>query len=144
VCGSPAITSAAISASTPDGRLFLQVREDSYDGAAVVAFLHLLLRKITGKLLVIWDGAPIHRGRAVKEFLRAGATKRVQLEQLPGYAPDLNPDEGIRNDLKRVELANACCADLGDLRHHLLRAGVRLRHKPRIIRACSRQCGYLV
>jgi transposase len=135
---------SAISAITLDGRLFLQVRADSYDGEAVVSFLRVLLRKIPGKLLVIWDGSPIHHGQAVKEFLSAGATKRLQLEPLPGYAPDLNPDEGIWNYVKRVELANVCCADLGDLRHHLLRAGVRLRHKPAVICACSRQCGYLV
>jgi transposase len=134
---------SAISAITLDGRLFLQVREDSYDGEAVVDFLRVVLRQIPGKLLVIWDGSPIHHGQAVKDFLRAGAAKRLQLEQLPGYAPDLNPDEGIWNYLKRVELANVCCADLDDLRHHLLRAGVRLRHKPEVVRACSRQCGYL-
>jgi transposase len=134
---------SAISAITLDGRLFLQVREDSYDGEAVVDFLRVVLRQIPGKVLVIWDGSPIHHGQAVKDFLRAGAAKRLQLEQLPGYAPDLNPDEGIWNYLKRVELANVCCADLADLRNHLLRAGVRLRHKPEVVRACSRQCGYL-
>jgi transposase len=124
--------------------LLLQVREDSYDGEAVVAFLRVLLRKIKGQALVIGDGSPIHHGPAIKEFLRAGASKRLQLEQLPGYAPDLNPDEGIWNSLKRVELGNVCCSELGDLRQHLLRAGVRLRHQPEVIRACSRQCGYLV
>jgi len=40
------------------------------------------------------DGSAIHRGGAVKDFLRSGAAGRLQLEQLPGYAPDLNPDEG--------------------------------------------------
>jgi hypothetical protein len=68
---------SAISAITLDGRLLLQVREDSYDGEAVVAFLRVLLRKIKGQVLVIWDGSPIHHGQAVKEFLRAGATKRL-------------------------------------------------------------------
>jgi transposase len=135
---------SVISAITLDGRLFVQVRKDSYDGEAVVEFLRLLLRKVRGKLLVIWDGSPIHHGQAVKEYLREGAAKRLQLEQLPGYAPDLNPDEGIWNYLKRVELAKVCCADLVDLRHHLLRAGVRLRHKPEVVRACTRECGYLV
>lgn len=101
-------------------------------------------RTRAGQLLVIWDGSPIHPGPAVKDFLCAGAAKRVPLEQLPGYAPDLHSDGGgSGNSLKRVELANVCCADLGDLRHHLLRAGVRVRHKPEVIRACSRQCGYL-
>jgi transposase len=135
---------SAISAITLDGRLFLQVRKQNYTGETVVDFLRVLLRKIRGKLLVIWDGSPIHHNQAVKDFLAAGAAKRLQLEQLPGYAPDLNPDEGIWNYLKRVELGNVCCADLPDLCHRLLRAAVRIRHKPDIIRACSRQCGYLL
>jgi len=135
---------SVISAITLDGRLFLQVRKDNYDGEAVVGFLRVLLRKIAGKLLVIWDGSPIHHGRAVKEFLSAGAAKRLHLERLPGYAPDLNPDEGIWNYLKRVELGNVCTTDLADLRHRLRRAAVRVRHKPDVIRACSRQCGYLL
>ncbi len=60
-------------------------------------FLRLLLRKIPGKLLVIWDGSPIHRAKVIKEFLAAGAAKRLHLERLPGYAPDLNPQEGVWN-----------------------------------------------
>ena len=49
------------------------------------------------------------------------------MEQLPGYAPDLNPDEGVWNDLKRVELANVCCSDLQELRKQLIRARERVR-----------------
>lgn len=135
---------AAISGMTVDGRLFLQVREASYDGAAVVGFLRVLLRKIPGKVLVIWDGSPIHRAQAVKAFLARCAATRLHLEQLPGYAPDLNPDEGIWGYLKRVELGNVCCRDLADLRTQVIRACERLRHKRDVIRACSRQCGYLV
>jgi transposase len=75
----------------------MQVRPASYDAAAVVGFLRVLLRKISGKIVVIWDGSPIHRGHEIKDFLKRGATKRLHLEQLPGYAPDLNPDEGIWN-----------------------------------------------
>jgi transposase len=134
---------SAISGITLDGRLFLQVREGSYDSAAVVGFLRVLLRKVRGPILLIWDGSPIHRGQAVKDFLRRGAAKRLHLEQLPGYAPDLNPDEGVWNYLKRVELANVCCRDLGELRTQVIRARERLRHKRELIRACSRQCGYV-
>jgi hypothetical protein len=38
--------------------------------------------------------------------------KRLRLERLPGYAPDVNPDEGIWAYLKYVELRNVCCTDL--------------------------------
>ncbi len=135
---------SAISGITLDGRLFLQVRAVSYDAAAVVGFLRVLLRKIRGPILLIWDGSPIHRGHEIKDFLKRGAAPRLHLEQLPGYAPDLNPDEGIWNYLKRVELGNVCCPDLDHLSTALIRARERLRHKREVIRSCSRQCGYSV
>jgi transposase len=135
---------SAISGITLDGRLFLQVREGSYDSAAVMGFLRVLLRKLRGRIILIWDGSPIHRGQPVKHFLRRGASRRLHLEQLPSYAPDLNPDEGIWNYLMRVELANVCCRDLAELRTHAIHARERLRHKRGVIRACSRQCGYLL
>jgi transposase len=121
----------------------MQVRPASYNAAGVVGFLRVLLRKIAGKIIVIWDGSPIHRGYEIKALLKRGAAKRLHLEQLPGYAPDLNPDEGIWNYLKRVELGNVCCADVNHLHQELIRAKERLRHKRDIIRSCSQQCGYL-
>lgn len=135
---------AAISGITPDGRLFMQTQERAYHSDDVVRFLRVLLRKIPGTLLVIWDGAPIHRGQPIKDFLQRGAARRLHLEQLPGYAPELNPDEGIWNYLKRVELANLCCPDLPTLAVELRRAKERLRHKYTIIQACVRQAGYHV
>jgi transposase len=135
---------SAISGITLDGRLFMQVRPGSYDAAAVVGFLRVFLRKVSGKIVVIWDGSPIHRGHEIKDFLKRGATKRLHLEQLPGYAPDLNPDEGIWNYLKRVELGNVCCSDFGHLYREVIRAKERLWHKTAIIQSCSRQCGYLL
>jgi transposase len=134
---------SAISGITVDGRLFMQAQEHAYDAAGVVGFLRVLLRKLPGKLLIIWDGAPIHKGQLIKDFLKRGAAKRLHLECLPGYAPDLNPDEGIWDYLKRVELANVCCRDLAELRTHVIRARERLRHKREMICACSRQCGYV-
>jgi transposase len=130
---------SAISAITPDGRLFMQVQERAYRGADVVRFLRHLLRHIPGKLLIIWDGAPIHRSKLVKAFLADGAAERIHLERLPGYAPDLNPDEGIWRQLKQVELRNVVCTDLKHLRRELRLATVRLRRKPHLIRSCVRQ-----
>jgi transposase len=135
---------SAISGITLDGRLFLQMQGDAYDSAGVVGFLRVLLRKIRGKLLLIWDGSPIHQGQPIKDFLKRGAAKRLHLERLPGYAPDLNPDEGIWSYLKRVELKNRCCRDLAELRLELRRAAERLRHKRDIMRSCSAHCGYSV
>ncbi len=135
---------SAISGITLDGRLYMQVQEDAFNAADVVGFLRVLLRKIRGKVLVIWDGAPIHKGKVIQDYLARGAAKRLHLERLPGYAPDLNPDEGVWNYLKRVELKNCCCADLAELRLQVRRAKERLRHKRHIIRRFSTHCGYSV
>lgn len=127
---------SVISAITPTGELYLDMQTEAYDSAAIITFLEQLLAQIEGKLLIIWDGATIHRSQAVKAFLAAGATERIWLERLPGYAPDLNPDEGIWHYLKHVELKNICCKDFGQLRYELSAAVKRLSAKPEIIMAC--------
>lgn len=76
---------SAISGITLDGRLFLQVREGSFDSTAAVGFLRVLLRKVQGRIILIWDGSPIHKGQPVKDFLKREAAKRLHLERLPAY-----------------------------------------------------------
>ena len=133
---------SAISAITPAGQVLLQVRERALRGPDVVRFLRHLLRHIPGKLLIIWDGSPIHRAQVVKDFLAQGGAARIWLEQLPTYAPELNPEEGIWNLLKRVELRNVCCDDLAELRLELRLATARLRHQRSVLRGCLTQYGY--
>ena len=135
---------SAIGGLTPDGRLFVQTQDHASRSPDVVRFLRVLLRTIRGKLLVIGDGAPIHRGQPIKDFLAGGAAKRLHLEQVPGYAPELNPVEGRWNSLKRVALGNRCCTDLLDLSVALRRGKERLRQKRSVLRACVAQCGYHV
>ena len=135
---------SVISGLTHTGRVLVQVRAQAFRGPGVVRFLQHLLHHIEGKVLVIWDGAPIHRAQAVKDFLTQGAAARLQLEPLPGYAPDLNPDEGVWHYLKHVELRNVCCADLAELRRELRLAIQRLRHKRHVLQGCITECGYNV
>ena len=132
---------SVISAITPDGKLYVMIQEVAFRGPAIVRFLKHLLQQISGKLLVIWDGLPAHHGQDVKTFLREGGTKRLHLERLPGYAPDLNPDEGIWRYLKRVEMKNLCCHDLKELRRELRKAIARLRHKTDVILSCFAEAG---
>jgi transposase len=133
---------SAIGAITADGKLYMLVQEEAIRSWDVVSFLIHLLVHIPGKLMVIWDGAPIHRSKAIRSFLSAGAAKRLHLECLPAYAPDLDPAEGIWNYLKRVELKNVSCQDVPQLRGELRQARERLRHKPRVLKACISQPGF--
>jgi transposase len=132
---------SVISGITADGHLLAQIQEQAFKGPAVVRFLRQLLRQLGGKLLVIWDGLPAHQEEAVKRFL-TDAGGAIRLERLPGYAPDLNPDEGVWHYLKQVELRNVACHDLAELRCALRLALARLRHKPDVIRSFFKQYGY--
>lgn len=135
---------SAMSAITLEGKLLMMEQDRAFKAEDVVRFLKHVLNEIPGKILVIWDGSPIHRSKVVKRFLAEGAASRIQLEQLPGYAPDLNPDEGIWNHLKYTELKNVCCQSLTELKVELRKAKERLRHKKHVILGCIRQPGFEV
>ena len=59
---------------------------------------------LRGKVIVIWDDGPMHKGEPIREVLRQ--FPRLTLEPLPAYAPDLNPVEQLWNYLKYTELPN--------------------------------------
>jgi transposase len=103
-----------IGAVSADGRFYLSGADRALRSTDVVRFLKHLQQHLGRKLLVVWDGAPIHYGQ-VKTFLAEGGAADIHLERLPAYAPELNPVEGIWRYLKQVELRNVCCADLDEL-----------------------------
>ena len=86
---------------------------------------------------------PLPGGQSASGGLAQGAARRLRLEQLPGYAPELNPDEGVWRYLKRVELKNVVCADLEHLRREFWAAVERLLTKPEALRSCIREVGYV-
>ena len=61
---------------------------------------------------------------------------------MPRYAPELNPDEGVWRYLKRVELKNVVCAELGPLRREFWAAVERLLAKSDVLCSCVREVGY--
>lgn len=129
---------SAISAISPEGKLYFHCQDGALDSEDVIAFLEPLLREVPGRMVVIWDGSPIHRSQTIREFLANGASHRLHLERLPAYAPELNPDESVWQQLKGVELRNLCCFHLLHLRRELRAAVQRVRRKPRLIQSFFR------
>ena len=132
---------SVISGITDQGWLHTRMQHQFFWGVDAARFLRHLTTHISVRLLVIWDGSPIHRCQEVKAFLSSPTGQGVHLEQLPADAPELNPDEGVWNYLKRVELKNVISQHLGQLSYELGKAIKRLRQKPHIIRACIVQAG---
>jgi transposase len=126
---------------TPAGKVYTLARQESLNGLHCVEFLRHLQRVAGERLLVIWDGSPIHRRAAVQEFV-SGRRGQVWLEALPGYAPDLNPwDEGGWHHLKYVEMRNLVCLDLEELHEEFHLAVGRLRQKPHLVHSFFAQAG---
>ena len=129
---------------TPQGKLYTLVRHESLNGLHSLEFLVHLQRVAGKRLLVIWDGSPIHRRTEVGEFV-AATHGQVRLEFLPRYAPDLNPwDEGGWQHLKHVELRNRVCWDLEQLHEEFHLAVGRLRQKPHLIQSFFAQAGLVI
>jgi len=126
---------------TPEGKLYTLARQESLNGLHSIEFLLHLLRVAGRRLLVIWDGSPIHRRAAVQEFV-SGTCGKVWLEARPGYAPDLNPwDEGGWQQLKHVEMRNRVCLDLEELHQEFHLAVGRLRQKRHLVLSFFAQAG---
>ncbi len=126
---------------TPEGKVYTLARQESLNGLHTVEFLQHLLRVAGKRLLVIWDGSPIHRRQAVRDFV-AAARGKVWVAALPGYAPDLNPwDEGGWNHLKHAEMRNLVCRDLEELHEQFHLAVGRLRQKPHLVLSFLAQAG---
>ncbi len=89
-------------------RLFARTRNGSFNTETLIAFLKQLRRFVDGqRVILVWDNLPAHRSRAMGDFLRS-QRHWLAVEYLPGYAPDLNPTEGVWSNIKRREMANYC------------------------------------
>jgi transposase len=125
---------------TLGGQVHSMVRPTSLNGMHVIAFLFHLGRAVGDRLLVIWDGSPIHR-RAEVQAVVAGAGGKIHLESLPAYAPELNPVEWLWNHLKRHELGNVSCLDLEQLHMEIHLALGRVRKRRALIRSFFQGAG---
>jgi len=65
-----------------------------------------------GKLIMVWDGAPYHRAKAV---WAAAASLGIELAPLPGYSPDLMPVEALWRWLREDVTYHHCHATADDL-----------------------------
>jgi transposase len=102
---------AGAPASRPDrgeAALVFQITEGAYDTASLIEFLTELRAHFGAeKITLIWDGLPAHRSNRMTAWLATGR-HWLHVERLPGHAPDLNPIEMLRGNIKNVELANLC------------------------------------
>ena len=112
------LSMAAALVYEPDARnadLVFGLRSGAYNDSSLIEFLTELHDLLSGrKITLIWDGLPSHRSRTMTTWI-AEQGSWLRVERLPGYAPELNPVEGVWGNLKRKELANLCPDTVEDM-----------------------------
>src|SRR5215210_46651 len=108
---------AALSVSPTRQRLGLYFQTDPkhyITAETVVSFLRAVLKRLRGRVIVVWDGgSSSHKGPLIRELL--SRYPRLHLERLPAYAPELNPVELVWSYLKHGRLANFVPRDVRHL-----------------------------
>ncbi len=113
-------------------RLFLSVIAGNVNAESVKRFLLNIRRHIHGRVLLVWDGLPAHRGRETTNFLEQHKHWLTPY-RLPAYAPELNPVEYLWANLSSRELANFPADNLGILRCQILKGARRIRTHSRLL-----------
>ncbi len=103
------------------------VQEDFID------LLRSLLRRWRGNLVLLWDRLPAHRSAAVRRFV--ARHPRLDVEYLPPYAPELNPNEYAWGYLKRNLLPQFCPDDLHQLHVETWFQTMRLAGRDQLLRS---------
>jgi len=88
-----------ISAIAPKGRFWFRCFQGMLDSVRFIAFLDALMHDFRGKLVIVTDKHPAHVSAATRRHIQEHRD-RLSVHFLPGYAPDMNPDEHVWSYLK--------------------------------------------
>jgi len=126
--------SSAVSAK---GKLRFAAYDGNLNGPVFIDFCRRLLCDTPGPVFLVLDGHPVHRSNAVKAFA-ASIGGRLRLCFLPGYAPELNPDEWVWKHVKHDRIGRAGVTAPEDLKAKALAALHRLQKLPHLVRSFFR------
>src|ERR671936_1613728 len=126
-----------ISAVTAKGALRFAAYDGSLNGPVFIDFCRRLLHDTSGPVFLVLDGHPVHRSKAVKQFA-ASTDGRLRLCFLPGYSPELNPDEWVWKNIKHDRIGRAGVSGPEDLKAKALAALHRLQRLPHLVKSFFR------
>jgi len=126
-----------ISAVTAKGKLRFAAYDGNLNGPMFIDFCRRLLHDAPGPVFLVLDGHRVHRSKAVKAFA-ASTGGRLRLCFLPGYAPELNPDEWVWKHVKHDQIGRAGVTGPEDLKAKALAVLHRLQKLPHLVRSFFR------
>lgn len=126
-----------LSAVSAQGKLRFMVHDGKVNSTVFIEFCKRLLRDAAAPVYLIVDGHPCHRARATKEFV-ASTGGRLKLFFLPGYSPELNPDEWVWKNVKHDRIGKTGVTSKDDLKNKATNALRRLQRIPQLVQGFFR------
>jgi transposase len=123
-----------ISVITAQGALRFSTYDGNLNAEKFIEFCRKLLHDTSGPVYLVLDGHPAHRATATKTFV-ASTAGRLHLFFLPGYSPELNPDEWVWKNVKHDRVGRAGITTAADLKAKATGALRRLQRLPRLVRS---------
>lgn len=123
-----------LSAVTARGTLRFMVHQGTVNAEVFIGFCRRLLADAPGPVFLIVDGHPAHRAKATTTFA-ASTNGRLRLIFLPGYSPELNPDEWVWKNVKHDRIGKTGVTSKHDLKTKAIGALRRLQKLPALVRA---------
>ena len=93
--------------------LYFALQEHNIHASEIETFVAQLLKHFPRGIILVLDRWPVHLPAA--DRLRQRFPRRIRIEWMPAYAPELNPDEQLWNRTKYTDLANFCPDNPTDL-----------------------------
>jgi transposase len=122
-----------ISAVSAQGALRFAVHEGTINAGVFIDFCKRLLRDCGSPVYLVVDGHPSHRAKATAEFV-ASTDGQLKLFFLPGYSPELNPDEWVWKNVKHDRIGKTGAITKADLKAKAIGALRRLQKLPALVR----------
>jgi transposase len=129
----PHIRMNLVATITNEGEVHFLTYKESMTGSLFITFLEGLLSETTRKVFLILDRLPAHETKAVADWA-AGHGDRIELFRLPKYAPELNAEEYLNNDLKGAINAEGLPGSREELRSRMERFMSQLLQLPEHVR----------
>jgi len=127
-----------ISAITNRGHLNFMTFEGSFCVKTFKVFLRRLIKQAHRKVFLILDGHPVHRAKLIQKW-RKEHQEEMEIFYLPGYSPELNPDELWNNDLKTNALGRRRPGNKDELKANVLSYSRSTQRRPDIVRNYFRE-----
>src|SRR5207245_10753597 len=125
---------SAISAVNARGAVWYELYTERRNGTRFVELLTHFMRGRKSPVFLVLDGHPAHIAKVVAQYVQRLAG-RLELHFLPGYAPELTPDEFVWNHLKRQGVSKTPLRRDESLRSRVQSDLARVQSRPPMVRS---------